>query len=162
MCSEWRISTLEMRVDSFSGAAETEGLSGGGAMKAVDGKILLVDGEEFAHACALADVDERSISKVDCVIPILAHQLANPGNICPGESFPKWLPALQVDRRDGREPPPGQAKRSSMRRQRARPAALHLSESRSLPLCGQTVRGIACRSFRNDGDCCPLRRPEDP
>ena len=42
-------------------------------MKAVDGKILLVDGEEFAHACALSGVEQRAVSKVDCAIPILAH-----------------------------------------------------------------------------------------
>jgi len=34
-------------------------------MKAVDGKILLVDGEEFAHAFALPGVEQRGISKVD-------------------------------------------------------------------------------------------------
>ncbi|HKE06991.1 MAG TPA: hypothetical protein VKB48_04130 [Candidatus Acidoferrum sp.] len=38
-------------------------------MKAVDGKILLTG------------VEQRGISKVDCALPILAHQLANPGNI---------------------------------------------------------------------------------
>jgi len=38
-------------------------------MKAVDGKILLTG------------VERGGISKVDCALPILAHQLANPGNI---------------------------------------------------------------------------------
>jgi hypothetical protein len=50
-------------------------------VKAIDGKVFAIDGEDFADAFPLRNAYQSRIGHIHGVVGILAHQLSHAGNI---------------------------------------------------------------------------------
>lgn len=50
-------------------------------VKAVDGEIAAVDGEDLADALAFGDADERGVGEIHGAVGVFTHELAGSGDV---------------------------------------------------------------------------------